>query len=128
MTWSLGAVHTCNGALGDAHAASLTASERVGCAWQVRARSSAEAAELHQHRALVDHLAGVAADDVDTQHPVGRRIGQDLHEAVGVAGSRARPLAVNGNLPDLVGDAGLLQLSSVLPTEATSGPCRPRPG
>ena len=30
-------------------------------------------------------VAGVGADDVDAEHPVGRRVGQDLHEAVGVA-------------------------------------------
>ena len=62
------------------------------------------AAELHQDAGLVDHLAGAEADDVGAEHPVRRRVGEDLDEAVGVAhGARA---AVGGEreLADLVGD------------------------
>ena len=69
-----------------ASAASFTASGSVGCAWQVRAMSSAERAELHRHRRLGDHVAGVGADDVHAEHAVGLGVGQDFHEAVGRAG------------------------------------------
>jgi hypothetical protein len=58
------------------------------------------AAELHQHRGLGDHGAGVGADDVHPEDPVGRGVGEHFDEAVGGAMlTLARPLAVKGNLP-----------------------------
>ena len=72
--------------LSTASAASFTASVSVGWAWQVRAMSSAERAELHRHGGLGDHLAGVGADDVHAEHAVGLGVGEHLHEAVRRAG------------------------------------------
>ena len=71
-------------------------------------------AEFHQHRGLMDHFAGFRADDVNTQHAVGLRIGKDFHETIGGLidlGARVR------------GERKLacFNSSSVLPTEATSG-------
>ena len=40
------------------------------------------AAEFHQHRRLVDHLAGPVAKDVHTEHAVGCLVGQHLDETV----------------------------------------------
>ena len=39
-------------------------------------------AKLHQNRGFMDHFAGFAADDVHAKHPIGLRIGENLHEAV----------------------------------------------
>ena len=41
-------------------------------------------AELHSHSGFRDHVAGVGADDVDAEHPVGLGVGQDFDEAVGL--------------------------------------------
>ena len=67
-------------------------------------------AEFHQHRRLVDQVARALADDVDAEHPVGRLVGKDLHEAFGRQHG-ARP-AVGGEreLAGHIGDAGLFQL------------------
>ena len=85
-----------------ASAASLTASASVGWAWQVRARSSDEPPNSISTADLVDHLAGAGADDMGAEHPVGRCVGEDLDEAVGVAAWRAPGhWPMNGNLPTL---------------------------
>ena len=68
------------------------------------------AAELHQHRRLVDHLAGAGADDVDAEHAVGRLVGEDLHEAVGVVHGAGAGIGGEGEFADAILDAGLLQL------------------
>ena len=73
-----------------ASAASLTASSSVGWGWQVRAMSSERGAELHRDRDLGDQDPGLGADDVGAQHPVGRGVGQDLDEPVGVGRPSAR--------------------------------------
>ena len=59
------------------------------------------AAEFHQHRRFVDHLAGAEADDVHAEHAVGLLVGEDLDEALGVQHGAGAALAVNGNLPTL---------------------------
>ena len=52
---------------------------------RVRVAGAAEVfrrtAELHQHRRLVDHLAGAEADDVHAEDPVGVLVGKNLDEA-----------------------------------------------
>ena len=93
-----------------ASAASFTASFSVGCAWQMRAEILGRAAELHQHRCLGDHGAGVGAEDMHAEHAVGRRIGQHLDEAFRGAVDLGAAVGGEGKLADLVGDAGLLQL------------------
>ena len=40
-------------------------------------------AKLHQHRGFVDHFAGLAADNVHAEHPIGFRICENLHESFG---------------------------------------------
>jgi hypothetical protein len=40
-------------------------------------------AELHQYCRFVDHFAGLAADDVDAEHPIRFRICENLHETFG---------------------------------------------
>ncbi len=51
-------------------AASLKASAKVGCAWQVLAMSSLEAPYSRGQRGLGDHLAGVGSHDVHAQQAV----------------------------------------------------------
>jgi hypothetical protein len=51
----------------------------MACARQILRR----AAEFHEHGAFVDELARHRPDNMDTQHPVGLRIRQHFHEAVG---------------------------------------------
>ena len=104
-----------------ARAASFTASVSVGWAWQVRARVFGRAAELHQHRRLGDHLAGVGADDMDAEHPIGVCVGEDLDEAVRRAVDLGAAVGGERELADLVGDPGGLQLLLGLADVATSG-------
>ena len=73
-----------------ASAASLTASSSVGWAWQVRAMSSDEAPNSMAIADLGDQRAGLGADDVGAQHPVGGGVGQDLDEAVACRRPSAR--------------------------------------
>ena len=94
-----------------AMAASLNASESVGCAWHVRAMSSDEApysakgraAEVgrqapadtpspltNAQHALCNHLSRVGAEDVDAEDAVRRCVGEDLHEALRVLQPRTR--------------------------------------
>ena len=111
------------GTLCTASAASFTASVSVGWAWQVRRDILGGGAELHGHRHLADHLAGVGADDVDAEHAVGRDVSASIFTKPSVwCIALARPLAVNGNLPTLVLDAGRASTPlRVLPTQAISG-------
>ena len=51
-----------------------------------------------------------------------------LHEAVAREVRLGAGVAEEGELADLVGAAGFLELSSVWPTAATSGRCRSRSG
>src|ERR1700737_3919824 len=37
-------------------------------------------AELHQHRGLMDHLAGFAANDMNAQNAIGPRIRENFHK------------------------------------------------
>ena len=67
-------------------AASCMASDRVGCAWTMRAMSSAACAELHRHHCFCDELRGVRADDVHAQDAIGLGVRQHLHET-----RRSRP-------------------------------------
>ena len=85
-----------------ASAASRTASEQVGWAWQVRAMSSAAAPNSIGDAASAIISPAPRADDVDAEDAVGLRVGEDLHEALGLVKLiLARPLAVKGNLPTL---------------------------
>ena len=67
------------------------------------------AAEFHQHRRLVDHLAGFAADDVNAEHAIGLGIGENFHETIsGLIDLRAA-VGSERKLANVVGDAGLFQ-------------------
>ena len=93
-----------------ASAASFTASDMVGWAWQVRARSSDE--PPNSISTATSWIISPAPKPTmwRAEHAVGLLVGEDLDEAVGVQhGARA---AVGGEreLADLVVDAGLLQL------------------
>ena len=90
-----------DGAPSTASAASFIASGRVGCAWQERAMSSAPAPNSIATAASAIRSPARGAEDVHAEHAVGLRVGEDLHQAVGLAIARARPLARNGNLPIL---------------------------
>src|SRR4051812_47549929 len=68
------------------------------------------AAELHQHRRLMDHLTGAEADDMDAEHAVALLVSQDLHETVGMQYAARAAIGGEGEFADLVVDAGLLQL------------------
>jgi hypothetical protein len=68
------------------------------------------AAELDQDRALVDHLAGLHADDVRAQHAIGLRIGQELYEAIGLLVGFRTAVRGEREFADVVGDARGLQL------------------
>src|SRR3984893_14526893 len=43
------------------------------------------AAKFHEHASLGDLLACSRANDVNAEHPVGCRIGEDFYKALGVA-------------------------------------------
>ena len=61
------------------------------------------AAELHQHRAFMDELAGHRTEDVHAEHPVGLRIRQHLDEAVGRLIGFGPTVGEKRELADLVG-------------------------
>src|SRR3954468_3479853 len=67
-------------------------------------------AELHSDGDLGDQDAGFGADNVGAQHPVGRRVRQDLDEAVGVPDRAGAAVGQERELADLVGDLLLLEL------------------
>ncbi len=67
-------------------------------------------AEFHQNRGFVDHFAGFAADNVHAEHPIGLRICENLHEAVGGLVDLGAAIGGEGEFADGVGHAGLLQL------------------
>ena len=73
-----------------ASAASRTASENVGWAWQVRARSSDDAPKFHGHGGFGDQFAGRGPQDMDSEDPVGCPFGQNLHHP-GPSGRRYAP-------------------------------------
>ena len=75
-----------------ARAASRTASEKVGWAWQVRAMSSAVAPNSIATQTSCDQLAGLRADDVGAEDAVGLGVGEDLDEAVALKYALARAL------------------------------------
>ncbi len=77
--------------------------------------------ELYCHHALGNHGAGVGADYMNAEEPVGRGIGQYLYSPSVSPLARARALAVKGNLPTLYDVPAAFNSSSVLPTLATSG-------
>ena len=67
------------------------------------------AAELHQYGRLVDHFACAGADDVDAQHSVSLRIGQDFHEAIGVPHGSCLAIGRERKAPDGISDTRRLQ-------------------
>jgi hypothetical protein len=67
-------------------------------------------AELHGNRSLGDHVAGVRADDVYTEHAIGLGIGKDFHETVGLKIRLGAAVGGEGKFSDIVSDAGLFQL------------------
>src|SRR5690606_28080311 len=66
-------------------------------------------AELHGDHDLVDQVAGVAAEHVRAEDPVGRLVGEYLDEAVGGVHGARPAVRHEGELADAVGDAGRLQ-------------------
>ena len=73
--------------------------------------------------AFMDDRAGFMADDVDPKDTVGLGIGENLHEAVGMA---LRPRAAVRRKRSFlaIGDPGLLQRFLALASVATSAPYR----
>src|SRR5689334_7499189 len=67
-------------------------------------------AELHQYGRLGNHGAGVGADNVYAEHAVGRPVGENLDETFGGAVDLGAAVGGEGELADLVVDAGVLQL------------------
>src|SRR3954454_23060271 len=104
-----------------ASAASLTASERVGWAWQVRARSSAEPPNSISTAASWI-ISPASAPTMWT--PSTRSVfasARILTKPSVVWLTLVRALAVKGNLPTLYATPAAFSSSSVLPTAATSG-------
>ncbi len=83
----------------------MTASDNVGCAWQVRARVFCRAAELHQDCGFRDQLAGVGANDVDAEHTIRRGVGENFDEAVGHVNGLGAAVGGEREFADVVGDA-----------------------
>ena len=77
-------------------------------------------AEFHQYAGFVDHLAGFAADDMHTQHPIGLRICENLHKAFRRLVDLGAAIGGEGEFTDGISDAGLLQLFFGLDNENTS--------
>ena len=88
-----------------AMAASLTASDMVGWAWQVRARSSEEPPNSITTAASWISSPAPGADDMHAEHLVGLGIGQHLDEAVRVPHGARAAVGHEGELADLVGAA-----------------------
>jgi hypothetical protein len=84
-----------------ASAASRTASEKVGCAWQVSATSSAEAPNSIATQISWIRSPAIGADDMRAQDAVGLLVGQELHETLALETALARPLPMKLNLPTL---------------------------
>ena len=96
--------------LSAASAASFTASFSVGCAWQVRAKSSAEPPNSISTAASAI-MVPASAPRICT--PSTRSVAASastLTKPSVVRLTLARPLAVKGNLPTLISDARVLQL------------------
>jgi len=68
------------------------------------------AAEFHQHGGLGNEFAGAEADDMNAEHTVGRAIGKDLHETIGMAHGPSAAVGGEGKAADRIGNAGGLQL------------------
>src|SRR5690606_14335664 len=108
--------------LSTAMAASCTASDRDGWAWQMRARSSAEP--------LNSMVSTPSCTSSDTFGPIRcmpstRSVSawaMTFTKPVGSAMATARPTAANGKVPALYGTPSALSCCSVLPTQAISGP------
>ena len=85
-------------------------------------------AELHQYGGFVDHFAGLAADNVHAEHPVGFRICENLHETFGGLVDLGTAVGGEREFADGVGDSGLLQLFLGLADGRTSGVVYTTPG
>ncbi len=70
----------------------------------------ARGAELHRHRHLLDHHPGLGPEDVGAQDAVAARFGEDLDEALHLAGGPRARVGGHGKAADTVIDAGLLEL------------------
>ena len=66
-------------------------------------------AEFHQHRCFVDEFARTQAYDMDTQYPVRRRIGQNLHQSVSRLHGARPAIGGEGEFAHFVGDPGGLE-------------------
>ncbi len=75
-----------------ASAASFTASDMVGWAWIVRARSSELPPYSMSSTVLRDQFGGVPRHDVGAEHPVGLGVGDDLGEALRLVDRDGPPL------------------------------------
>src|SRR5262249_37882560 len=67
-------------------------------------------AELHGHGGLGDHVAGIRAENVHPEHPIGLGVGEDFHKALGGDVDLGAAVGREWKLSDLVGDACLLEL------------------
>ena len=72
--------------------------------------SSEEAPNSIATATLGDQDPGLGADDVRAEDPIGRRVGQELHEPVGQSDRPRATVRHERELAGLVGDAGLLEL------------------
>ena len=115
------AAHMWMARFSTASAASFTASDRVGWAWQVRAMSSAEAPNsiATPHSAISSPASGPMMWAPRTRSVV--CVGEDLHEAVGRAVDLGAAVGRERELADLVGDARRLQLLLGLADGGDSG-------
>src|SRR5215475_15995101 len=68
------------------------------------------ATKLHQHGRFVDHFTGFAADNMDTKHPVGLRICENLDESFRRLIHLGAAIRGKWEFSDGISDASLLQL------------------
>ena len=85
-------------------------------------------AKLHQNSRFVDHFAGLAANNVHAEHPIGFRICENLHESVSGLVDLGAAIGGEREFADGIGHTACFSSSSVLPTDDTSGVVYTTPG
>src|SRR5260221_5615686 len=113
--------YICIARLATAIAASLTASDSVGCAWQVRAMSSEDAPNSMAMTASAIMLPASAQISCTPRTRSVFASAKIFTKPSLVKLTLARPLAVKGNLPTLYAIPAVLHSSLLFPTVANYG-------
>ena len=94
----------------------------MGCAWHVRATSSAEAPNSIAVTSSGDQRTGIRSDDVRAEQAIGRFVGQQFHEAIRLANRTRAAVRGERELADVVGYAGGFQFLLGLPDRSNLRP------